>query len=68
MGYQTMADLDSLSGDNLRFWEGDTSASTSSVDFDTWNQAKITVVDSALSGIITVSASVLVTATMLFSF
>lgn len=68
MGYNDNV-TPSTTGENLRFWEGDTSSSPTAVDFDQWNQeATILEVDGALSGLYTASASVLAAGAMLQLF
>lgn len=69
MGYNNAVVGSEGDGSNLRFWDGDTTASSTAVDFDTFNQeATILTVDGALSGLYNVSVAVILSATMLYSF
>jgi len=66
MGYN---DNTGVTGDNLRFWEGDSATSPTAVDFDVWNQPKnVLTVDGALSGLFSVSASIVAAAGLALSF
>jgi len=66
MGYN---DMSGVTGENLVFWEGIDSSSTTPVDFDTWNKAKnVLTVDGALSGLFSVSASIVAAAGLALSF
>jgi len=66
MGYN---DMTGVTGENLVFWEGIDSSSTTAVDFDTWNKAKnVLTVDGALSGLFSVSASIVAAAGLALSF
>lgn len=63
MGYNEDS---TTTGENLRFWDGDTSSSPTAVDFDQWNQETTTLtVDGALAGLFTVPASVMAAAAVL---
>lgn len=70
MGYNDFSDDSSdLSCTDCRYWDGDSSSSTTAVDFDVWNQeATILEDDAALSGIFSVSSGIIAAAALVFNF